>query len=324
MHAQLRRLPRGSFKSLWCFTRLLPALFAGGVFAQPSNADWPVFTLQATQSWRLNFSGGRFDASGLLQMPSGEWLTVSDRGPSVYRIEFKPGTDTASLAPLTNCFTRAQLALFAKEKPISYDTEGLAVDPQGRIYICEEGNRWILRCDPKTGVTERLAIDWTPVKEFFDRNDRNASFEGIAIGDGKLYVANERTRAVIIVVDLATLKVIDHFVVWPQVTSLMGFLHYSDLAWFEGKLWVLCRHHRVVLEVDPATKRTLAEFNYQQLEDALDYDKELPTGIMEGLAVTAAAIWLVTDNNGLPRGRGRDIRPMLVKFARPDKPTRDR
>ncbi len=324
MRAPQRRSTPGWAWRIWWFTGLLPVLLSGGVVAQPSNADWPVFTLQATQSWRLNFSGRRFDASGLLQMPSGEWLTVSDRGPSVYRIEFKPGTDTASLVPLTNCFSRAQLAPFAKGKSPAYDTEGLAIDPQGRLYICEEANRWILRCDPATGVTERLEIDWTPVKDLFDHNDRNASFEGIAIGDGKLYVANERSRPVIIVVDLATLKVVDHFVVWPQVTSLMGFLHYSDLAWFEGKLWVLCRHHRVVLAVDPATKRTLAEFNYQQLEDALDYDKELPTGIMEGLAVTAEAIWLLTDNNGLPRGGGRDIRPTLVKCGRPDKPAKDR
>ena len=317
MQVQHQRLSPGGIRRLWFLARWLSGVFAQVVSAEPADADWPVFTLQTSQSWRLDFSGTHFDASALLRLPSGEWLTVSDRGPAVYRIEFKSGADTASLTPLTNCFTSAQLAPFVKDKSLYYDTEGLAVDAQGRLYICEEANRWILRCDPKAGVTERLTIDWTPVRQFFDTNDRNASFEGIAIGDGKLYVANERTRAVIIVVDVATLKVVDHFVVWPQVTSLMGFLHYSDLAWFGGKLWVLCRHHRTVLEVDPATKRVLAEFNYQQLEDALDYEKELPTGIMEGLAVTADAIWLVTDNNGLPRRGTKDIRPTLVRCAWP-------
>ena len=296
---------------------LLPALLTGCVFGQATNADWPTFTLQATQSWRLNFSGGRFDASGLLRNPAGEWLTVSDRGPTVYRIDFLAGTNAANLVPLTNCFTGASFAAMSKGKRRYFDSEGIAMDAQGRIYLCEEGDRWIIRCDPATGVSERLAIDWAPVSQFFDATDRNASFEGIAVGDGRLYVANERTRPMIIVVDLATLKVVEQFAVWPQVGSLMGFLHYADLAWFEGRLWVLCRHHRAVLEVDPKSKKVLAEFHYQQLEDDLDYDKELPTGIMEGLAVTADAIWLLTDNNGLPRGGGKDIRPTLLKCPRP-------
>jgi hypothetical protein len=295
----------------------LPAYLTGCLSAQVTNADWPIFTLQTTQAWRLNFSGGRFDASALLHTPTDDWLTVSDRGPTVYRIEFIAGTNVANLVPLTECFTGQQFASLTKDKGRYLDSEGLAMDAQGRLYLCEEGDRWIVRCDPKTGIAERLGIDWTPVSQFFDASDRNASFEGIAIGDGRLYVANERSRAMIIVVDLATLKVVEHFTVWPQVTSLMGFLHYSDLSWFEGKLWVLCRHHRAVLEVDPKTRKVLAEFHYQQLEDDLDYDKQLPTGIMEGLAVTADAIWLVTDNNGLPRGGTRDIRPTLVKCPRP-------
>lgn len=300
------------------FAAIAPVLLAGAAAAENTNADWPQYTLKADNEWRLNFNGRRLDASGLVQTATGDWLTVSDRGPAVYRIEFVTGTNAANLVPLTNCFTAAQLAPLATDRVTRYDAEGLALDTRGRIYLCEESRRWILRCDPRTGVIERLAIDWAPVKQFFDA-DLNASFEGIAVGDGRLYVANERSRAVIIVVDLATLKVVDHFTVWPRVTSLMGFLHYSDLSWHGGKLWVLCRHHRVVLEVDPDAKRVLAEFNFQDLEDALDYEKELPTGIMEGLAVTADAIWLVTDNNGLPRrAGGRDARPTLVKCPRPD------
>jgi hypothetical protein len=291
----------------------------GGIAADETNTDWPVFQLEPDKIWRLNHAGGRFDASGLLVTPSGEMLSVSDRGPSVYRIEFHEATNTASLHALTNCFTPARLAPFAQDKWRHYDTEGLAQDDGGRFYICEEGNRWILRCDPKSGLTERLPIDWTPVKDFFD-TDRNASFEGIAIGGDKLYLANERARPVIIVADLTTLKVEDHFTAWPQATSLLGFLHYSGLSWCEGRLWILCRHHRIVIAVDPKTKTVLAEFNYQQLEDGLDYQKELPTGIMEGLAVTPDAIWLVTDNNGLPRIRdSRDIRPTLVRCLRPDR-----
>jgi uncharacterized protein YjiK len=156
------------------------------------------------------------------------------------------------------------------------------------------------------------------VKDYFSPIDLNASFEGIAIGKGKLYVANERSSPVIIVVDLSNLRVQSHFIVYPKKSSFFG-MHYSDLCWFEDKLWVLCRQHRVVLEVDPKSHGVLAEFDFGDLEESLGYRTGLPVGIMEGLAVDRQYIWLVTDNNGDPRGRtGNDIRPTLVRCLRPD------
>jgi hypothetical protein len=65
-------------------------------------------------------------------------------------------------------------------------------------------------------------------------------------------------------------------------------LHYSDLSWFKGHLFVLLRHHQVILEVDPATRDVLAEYNYHAIEDAPQhaYHKAYPTGTMEGLRWT--------------------------------------
>lgn len=300
---------------------LLPALLAAGCATSPkqAEADWPRYVLHAELTAQLNLPGGqRFDASGLLLTPSGDLLTVNDLGPTLYRIEMRPDGASADVVPLPNCFTEAQLAPFAREKFGRYDCEGIAQDPEGRLYICEEANRWILRCDPKAGQVERLAIDWSSVQNYFS-TDRNASFEGIAIGKGKLYVANERSAPVIIVVDLARLKVIDHFEVYPQRFSLFG-THYSDLSWYDGKLFVLCRQHRVVLEVDPKTHAVLAEFDYRAMEDRLNYRKQLPVGIMEGLAVERDFFWLVTDNNGFPRANAPDDRrPTLLKCRRPDR-----
>jgi hypothetical protein len=75
-----------------------------------------------------------------------------------------------------------------------------------------------------------------------------------------------------------------------------------------------------VLEVDPERRIVLAEFDFGDLEESLGYRTGLPVGIMEGLAVDKDSIWLVTDNNGDPRGRtGNDIRPTLVRCARPDR-----
>jgi len=296
------------------------SLFSGcsAIPQQQGDREWPCFTLEAEKTFLLNTpAGGRFDASGLLLTPTGDLLTVSDRGPTLYRIEFNGVS--ADLKPVTNCFTTSQLAPLRPAGGGHYDCEGIAEDGQGRFYLCEEVNRRVLRCDPKAKQVESLPIDWSPVQHFFG-SDQNASFEGIAIGGGRLYVANERSSPLIMVVDPASLKVIDHFVVSPQVNSFLGFLHYSDLSWQDGKLFVLCRHHRVVLEVDPRTYTVVAEFDYREIEEKLGYRTAYPTGLMEGLAVDRNFIWLVTDNNGLGRERSpNDTRPTLLKCARPDK-----
>jgi len=267
---------------------------------------------------QLNPPGSeRFDASGLLLTSSRDLLTVNDRGPTLYRIDLGRDGVSADLKPVPNCFTAPQMAPFVDPAGRYSDCEGIAKDDRGRIYLCEEGGRRILRCDPKANQVESLPIDWTPVKQFFS-SAKNASFEGIAIGKGKLYVANERTAPVIVVVDLADYRIVDWFTVTPQTGSFLGILHYSDLSWHDNKLFVLCRHHRAVLEVDPKTHAVLAEFEYGELEEELGYKREYPTGIMEGLAVDDRFIWLVTDNNGLGRRQfPNDTRPTLLKCPRP-------
>jgi glutamine cyclotransferase len=124
---------------------------------------------------------------------------------------------------------------------------------------------------------------------------------------------------VIIVVDLETLQVLDHFQVIPRKPSFFG-THYSDLSWYDGRLYVLCRQHRVILEVDPESKKITAEFDYTEIEDQLGYMTQLPVGVMEGLAVTRETFWLATDNNGMPRlSAPKDTRPSVVKVPRPDR-----
>ncbi|MBI3875280.1 MAG: esterase-like activity of phytase family protein [Verrucomicrobia bacterium] len=213
--------------------------------AVESSASQPeYFTLRAEQWWLLNLPNDqRFDASGLVLLPDGGLLTVNDRAPGLWRIEFLKGTNAADLLHLREAFTADQLAPFSGEKIHRYDCEGIARDEQGRLYVCEEANRWILRFDPKTETVERLNIDWSAVAKYFHPTDLNASFEGVAIGNGKLYVANERQQGVIIVVDLATLKVVDDFIVKPPGSRARD-AHYSDLRWSDGELWVLCRDHR--------------------------------------------------------------------------------
>jgi len=272
------------------------------------------FTLTADAYWRLELPNGRFDASGLIH-DNGALLVVSDEDPTLYRIH--PGDGNVARLEKTEIFTPAQLRPYLPEKHGRFDFEGLARDDRGRIYVCEEADRWILRWDPATKIVERLPIDWSSVRQYFSA-DRNSSFEGIAIGGGRLWVANERDRARIIEVDLETLKVVSDFAVSPSTFGF--FLHYSDLAWHDDKLFILLRHDRLILQIDPKSHRVEAEYNFEAIEEAPEhqYFKTYPTGAMEGLAIDKDYFWLVTDNNGQARRQDpRDTRPTLFRCPRP-------
>ena len=319
---------------LWVCILLAGAGFAPAQTArtEPSvglaPAETPVqtlrrYVLEAEKYWQLNLpKGERFDASGLFRRTNGDLLTVNDRGAGVYKIKFLEGEDAADLIRIRDCFTAKQLAPFAAEKIDRYDCEGVCEDATGRIYICEEANRWILRWDPKTKKVERLGIDFSSVKKYFDPADRNASFEGVAVGGGKLFIANERQMGRIIVVDLATLGIVDHFVARPP-GSLALDIHYSDLSWHDGALYALLREHHLILKIDPATKKVLAQYDFEGMEKGREVvyrTRFFGVGVMEGLAVDDDFFWLCTDNNGLPRKRfPQDTRPTLFKCRRPDR-----
>ncbi len=276
-------------------------------------------TLQAARTWRIDLPGGaRFDASALLLQPDGSLLTVNDKTPGVWRILL--GTDdTATLQP-TGWLDASKLKSIQRTKTGPWDCEGLARDSAGRLYVCDESDRWVVREDPSSGRVERLQIDWSPVKRWFG-SDLNASFEGIAVGGDTLYVANEREIGRIIEVDLSTMRVRDSFQVSPIGVTARD-VHYTDLCWFEDSLWVLCRESRCVLQVEPKSRRVLAQFDYFDLETskANAYAHPYPYGFVEGLAVDAKSIWLCVDNNGFARVADKnDKRPTLWRCDRPDR-----
>ncbi len=290
------------------------------IVSSPSSSNaWPCYVLRAEKIWQLNPANGeRFDASGLLLRKNGDLLTVNDRNPTLCRIQFSEKKNSADLIVISDYFNATQFTPFAAEKVDRYDCEGIAEDKQGRIYLCEEANRWILRLDPKTKKVERLPIDWSPVEKYFHPTDHNASFEGIAIGDGKIFVANERQEGRIIVVDLKSLKIVDDFTVHPTKTKMKD-VHYSDLCWFDGALFALLRENRVLVKINPKEHCILAEYNFGEMTQEPDVAYLAPNPTLEGLAVDKNYFWLVTDNNGMPRKRFLlDTRPTLFKCPRPD------
>ncbi len=298
---------------LW-ITNALGSDSKGGALGVRTNDGRKQFVLKAAQTWQLGAVGNqRFDASGLAFW-KGKLLTINDRDSELFEIVF--GTNNTAQLKLTSFFPHAAVARVAIKPEPRYDCEGIAVDPEGAIYISEESQRSIFRTTAN-GAVERLKIDWSPMKQYFGR-DSNASFEGVAVAPSKIYVANERDAARVIVVDRATLKVEDSFFV-DSAAFAFGGPHYSDLSFFGDRLFVLDRNHRCIFEVDPATKRVLAEHGFAQMElgEEVAYRTAYPTGTMEGLAVDENSFWLVTDNNGYGRIKyPRDARPTLFRCVR--------
>lgn len=273
---------------------------AAPVALRSTNAV-PTYTLKAAQIWRLECEKPkRFDASALQRLKDGTLVTLDDKTTRLFRIELTG--DTGRLVATEHEFLPQRPARKAGEKPEPRpDPEGLAVDDRGRVYVCEESQRQVFRYDPVTHATELLQVDWAPVKRWFSA-DINASWEGIAVGEGKLYLANERSRGRIIVVDAGTLKVERDFQVRPPDVQAAD-VHYSDLCWHAGQLWVLCRESRCVLQVDAHSEQVLASFDYEAIErdPANAYAHPYPYGFVEGLLVEADNLWLIVDNNEFPR-----------------------
>ncbi len=298
------------------------ALVCLGVSEAEVGSEGNVRTLylKADHVWQLDAPDDiRMDSSGLLRLPDGSMLVINDRDGAVYSLRPELNRRTVNLSLATNLFSPTELARFEGRKHGRYDGEGLAIDARGRIYFCEETDRWIMRCEPKTGAVELLEIDWSSVSHWFS-TDKNASFEGIAIDGNRLWVANERNIGRIILVDLASLKVVEDFQVAPVGNSDED-IHYSDLCFFDGFLWVLCRENFMVLKVNPKSHETVGQYNYRAIERSTPnvYAQPFNVGFMEGLSVDATSIWLVADNNGFPRVSAlNDRRSTLWRCPRPD------
>jgi len=176
-------------------------------------------------------------------------LTVNDKETGLFEIQFPSSGTEAVLVP----YAGLSPSLFEPLTPgrdLPWDVEGIGIDSTGALYLSEEHSRWILKQSAPGKPLERLPIDWSPASRWFSKTDRNASFEGVAVGDRFLYVANERDTGRILEVDRKTLRVVSDF--QPRPPGASGDdIHYTDLCWFDGELWALCREHRRVLCINP-------------------------------------------------------------------------
>lgn len=285
---------------------------ADSILAQGKTPKYPTDFLEVESSWRLQFSGGRFDASGIERGPEGDILVVRDSELAVYAVKFQEGSEIATLVKHVRYEVAAEDLNVGSTR---FDIEGLASDSEGILYACDEFARRVLRFSSK-GELVSIPIDLAATSEFFSKSDRNASFEGIAIGEGRLYLANERNQGRLLELDLQTGELVSSFVcqtglsVWPDT-------HYSGLDWHDGRLFALIREEQAIIEIDPMEKKVNRIFRYHGIE----FDKQhryrtlVPfAGVMEGLLIEKDVIWLLTDNNGQARLADKtDTRPTLFR-----------
>ncbi len=280
--------------------------------AQETAPKIPTELLEIEQSWRLDSRGSRFDASGIERGPKGEILVVRDSELAVYGVRFQEGSDSAKLIKHARYLVdKDQLNVGVRR----FDMEGLATDSTGLLYACDEHARRILRFTAR-GLIDAIPIDFSSFSSYFNKSDINASFEGIAIGDGTIYVANERSYGRIIEVDLKTNTTKGSFTfrtggtAWPDT-------HFSGLDWDDGKLYALLREEQTIAQIDTQTKKPNRLIRYHEVEFAKEhrYQTLLPFfGVMEGLMVEGDTFWLLADNNGQGRYANKsDSRPTLFK-----------
>ena len=299
------------------------ALVFGGTacrtLGQVAPAKLPTETLEIVASWRLQSPVGRFDASGIERSPEGELLVVRDAELAVYAVRFGDDDSEATLVKHGRySVPKADLNV----GPTRFDVEGLAFDDDGVLYACDEYARRVLRFTAR-GLIDSLPINLDSVASYFSETNVNASFEGIAIGGGKLYLANERSKGRLIELDLATGQTLGSFECRTG-TSIWPDPHYSGLDWHNGRLYALMREEQSILEINPSDRSVTRVLRYHDIEFAKDhrYRTLVPlSGVMEGVLIEGETIWLLTDNNGQGRYADQaDRRPSLFKCRIADRP----
>ena len=279
---------------------------------QIGSQKHPTLALEIESSWRLDSQSTRFDASGIERGPNGDLLVVRDSELAVYVVKFRENSGVARLV------RHARYAVDGSGRDVGvgrFDIEGLAVDEKGDVFLCDEYARRVLRFTPR-GDLESIPLELTGAEEFFSSIDANASFEGIAIGNGNLYLANERNRGRLLEIDLETGRLLSTFEARTG-TSAWPDPHYSGLDFHNGRLFALLREEQAIVEIDPQDKAVTRVMRYHDIEfDRRHRYKTLVpfAGIMEGVLIENGVVWLLTDNNGEARvADDTDARPTLFR-----------
>lgn len=211
------------------------------------------------------------------------------------------------------------------------DFEGLNCDAAGNRYLVSETQAAVLRLPPGGSAT------WLSLPANLTRQVRasgllqqfNAGFEGIAIDPTgeHLWLAAERQNRGLVALQRqqtawrcrGTCVLLSESGRERGPADPQGNSHprdFSDLAWFDDKLFTLERLAHRICRRAPASGAAEQCWSFAEaaLTDARRYVP--PFGAAEGLALDGEGAWIGLDNGREARGDG-ERRPLIWRFAAP-------
>lgn len=270
-----------------------------------------------------------FEPSGLCFDDKGDLYTVADKGHySLYKLDLSnPAKGYDAKADVD--FKKTQMLKLRLKKKNKFDFEGLAFH-KGSFYAPDERDRKVFKLDRDGSLTDlNIDINGYMKNNGIRNNVENSGLEGLTIDsvNERMYLMKERQESAVLVIDMKTNKVINHFKV-----LLPGNVEPSltDASFYNGALYVLSRSHRQVIKMNPDNGAILSIYDYRKFEeDPKNVYVKIPTfgsnndpqgyGVMEGLAVTKDGIYIATDNNMLPLKRNLlNNKPQLFIFSNPE------
>ena len=271
------------------------------------------------------------EPSALCFDDNGELFTVADKmSYSIYKLSKGTNKNITVYNGIEAVkMNKMQILKSRLKKKNRFDFEGLEYY-KGVFYVADERDRKVFTID-KQGNINDLGVDsigYMKANNIID-NVQNSGIEGLTIDpqNQKMYLMKERQESAILVVDLKTNKVVNHFKLKVPGTVEPAF---TDAAFFEGSLYVLVRSHRQILKVNPENGQLLSIYDYRKHEENPEYVyKKIPTlfgeadkdgyGVMEGLAVTKDSFFVATDNNRIPLNKHLfNNKAQLFVFNKPE------
>ncbi|AIR88324.1 esterase-like activity of phytase family protein [Pseudomonas cremoricolorata] len=212
------------------------------------------------------------------------------------------------------------------------DYEGVTCDEAGNLYLVSEAHAAVLQLPPE-GEPHWLKIDQAMVRQARASGmllHFNALFEGVAInpaGD-RLWLAAERERRGLVLVQRQqsvwncghSCVLLSEAGVEMQPAQMRRprerTRDFSDLAYYQGKLFTLERNAYRICRRDSATGvvERCWSFAADALTEPRRYDQ--PFGLAEALVIDKSGAWIGLDNNDADRADG-ERRPIVWRFAAP-------
>ena len=275
------------------------------------------------------------NASGITYDKNGRFYIIDDKGPApssweknrpvLYSLDadFLTKLDSTGvhLQPADSAIGSESFSKAAKAagKEYLFDFEGVCYNGDGRFLAVDERDRGIFELDILNGtilpaITREQLLEGL---DFLLDAKLNNGFEGIAVDDETLYLAQEMFPSAVLVYkrDSASIR-------HDKTITLEKNIDITGLSFFEGHLYALGRTSSRVFKLEPQSGEVIATADFMTFADSITfrYRNAMPFyRNSEGITIDNKFIYIVLDGNGqrIMDGSGRRETLMFV-FKKPE------